>query len=133
MVRIAGIVLPAKKHIWIALTYVYGVGRATAKKICDLLNIDPATKVQDLTPAQEEAIRAEVAKHDVEGDLRRKISMSIKRLKDLKCYRGLRHVRGLPVRGQRTRTNAQTRKRRRTSSGIAAPVKAAATATEAKS
>jgi small subunit ribosomal protein S13 len=110
MARIAGVNIPVNKHIVIGLTSIYGIGRSLAKKICGLANVNPATKVKDLTDAEVEALRQKIANHKVEGDLRREVSMSIKRLIDLNCYRGLRHRRGLPVRGQRTRTNARTRK-----------------------
>lgn len=110
MARIAGINIPTQKHAVIALTAIYGIGRTRAKKICGSVGVNPTTKIRDLNEAQIESIRGEVAKYTVEGDLRREVSMSIKRLMDLGCYRGLRHRRGLPVRGQRTRTNARTRK-----------------------
>lgn len=110
MARIAGINLPAHKHIWIALTSIYGIGRTRSLKICDAAGIESSTKVNQLTEDQAEKLRQEVAKFEVEGDLRREVSMNIKRLMDLGCYRGLRHRRGLPVRGQRTKTNARTRK-----------------------
>ncbi|WP_407276146.1 30S ribosomal protein S13 [Halothiobacillus sp. DCM-1] len=110
MARIAGINIPVQKHVVIALTSIYGIGNTRAKEICQLARVEPARKVRDLSEAEVEALRAEVAKFVVEGDLRRDVSMSIKRLMDLGCYRGLRHRRGLPVRGQRTRTNARTRK-----------------------
>ena len=110
MARIAGINLPAHKHIWIALTSIYGVGRPTAHKICEDSGIASDTKVNQLSEDDADKLRSEVAKYIVEGDLRREVSMSIKRLMDLKCFRGLRHRRGLPVRGQRTKTNARTRK-----------------------
>jgi small subunit ribosomal protein S13 len=110
MARIAGINVPTQKHAVIALTSIYGIGRATAHKICEASGIRPDVKVKDLTEAEIETVRAEVAKHVVEGDLRRVVSMNIKRLMDLGCYRGMRHRRGLPLRGQRTRTNARTRK-----------------------
>ena len=110
MARIAGINLPNHKHIEIGLTAIYGIGRPTAQKICDSAGVPRATKVQDLSEEQAERLRAEVANVEVEGDLRREVSMNIKRLMDLGCYRGLRHRRGLPVRGQRTKTNARTRK-----------------------
>lgn len=115
MARIAGVNIADNKHLVIALTAIYGVGRPTSKKICANLMIDPATKVAELTEDQLESIRNEIAKITVEGDLRRTISMNIKRLMDLGCYRGLRHRRGLPLRGQRTKTNARTRKGRRKS------------------
>lgn len=110
MARIAGVNLPVNKHAWIALTSIYGIGRSRARKICQSANVDPALKVKALAEAQVEKLRAEVGKFTVEGDLRREVAISVKRLVDLSCYRGLRHRRGLPVRGQRTRTNARTRK-----------------------
>ena len=110
MARIAGINIPVQKHIVIALTSIYGIGSTRAKQICESTNIEPSTKVRDLDEAQLETLRAEVAKFTVEGDLRREIAMNIKRLMDLGCYRGMRHRRGLPLNGQRTRTNARTRK-----------------------
>ena len=110
MARIAGINLPNDKHVEIGLTSIYGIGRTTAQQICDSAGIARTTKIRDLDEAEAEKLRAEVAKHEVEGDLRREVSMNIKRLMDLGCYRGMRHRRGLPVRGQRTKTNARTRK-----------------------
>jgi small subunit ribosomal protein S13 len=110
MARIAGINLPANKHARIALTYIFGIGRTRAGEICDKAGVNPVAKLRDLSEGELDRLRAEVAKVPVEGDLRREISMSIKRLMDLGCYRGIRHRRGLPVRGQRTRTNARTRK-----------------------
>jgi len=110
MARIAGINVPPQKHAVIALTSIYGIGRNTAQKICEATGVKPQAKIKDLTEAEVEAIRGEVAKFTVEGDLRRTLSMNIKRLMDLGCYRGMRHRRGLPLRGQRTRTNARTRK-----------------------
>lgn len=110
MARIAGINIPDQKHAEIALTSIYGVGRHTAQEICKSAGISPTTKVRDLTEAELETLRTEVGKFTVEGDLRREVSMNIKRLMDLGCYRGIRHRRGLPVRGQRTKTNARTRK-----------------------
>ena len=110
MARIAGINIPDNKHARISLTYIYGVGRTTAEKICDAAGVDPAVKIGDLDEANLDAIRSEVSKLSVEGDLRRETSMNIKRLMDLGCYRGMRHRRHLPVHGQRTRTNARTRK-----------------------
>ncbi|GAB4351351.1 MAG: 30S ribosomal protein S13 [Methylohalobius sp. ZOD2] len=110
MARIAGVNIPVHKHVVISLTSIYGIGRSRAKEICETVQIDPATKVKDLTDEQVDRIRSEVGKYTVEGDLRREVSMNIKRLMDLGCYRGFRHRRGLPVRGQRTRTNARTRK-----------------------
>ena len=110
MARIAGINIPDNKHAGTSLTYVYGIGPSTAKKICEAAGVDPVVKIQDLPEESLDAIRAEVAKLAVEGDLRREVSMNVKRLMDLGCYRGMRHRRGLPVHGQRTRTNARTRK-----------------------
>jgi small subunit ribosomal protein S13 len=110
MARIAGVNIPVNKHAWIGLTSIYGIGRSRSRKVLQLANVDPSTKVRDLTEAQVEKIRAEVTKHAVEGDLRREVAISVKRLIDLACYRGLRHRRGLPLRGQRTKTNARTRK-----------------------
>ena len=110
MARIAGINLPKNKRIEIALTYIAGIGRSTSKTILKKLKIDPNTKVQDLTEDQEGRIRTEVDKLTVEGDLRRKVSMDIKRLQEIGSYRGFRHKKGLPVRGQITKTNARTRK-----------------------
>ena len=111
MARIAGVDLPREKRIEIALTYIFGVGPAVAQQIITTTGIDPNTRVKDLTEEEEQKLRAELENnHKVEGDLRREIAMNIKRLMDLGCYRGVRHRRGLPVRGQRTRTNARTRK-----------------------
>lgn len=110
MARIAGVNLPVQKHIWVALTHIYGIGRTRALQICESAGVAPDTKVRDLTEGEEEKVRQEIGRMSVEGDLRREVSMNIKRLMDLGCYRGLRHRRGLPVRGQRTRTNARTRK-----------------------
>jgi len=110
MARIAGINIPPHKHTEIGLTAIYGIGRTTAQKICDTCGIPYSKKVKDLTDADLEKLREEVGKLTIEGDLRREITMNIKRLMDLGCYRGFRHRRGLPMRGQRTRTNARTRK-----------------------
>ncbi|QIK37225.1 30S ribosomal protein S13 [Caldichromatium japonicum] len=110
MARIAGVNIPEKKHAVIALTAIYGIGRTRAGQICDAAGIARDAKVQNLTEEEIDRLRNEVAKYTVEGDLRREVSMNIKRLMDLGCYRGIRHRRGLPVRGQRTRTNARTRK-----------------------
>ncbi|OOS19610.1 30S ribosomal protein S13 [Moraxella lincolnii] len=110
MARIAGVNIPDNKHAVISLTYIFGIGRTTAKQILSAVGIEPTTKVSQLDDAQLDAIRSEVANHTVEGDLRREVSMNIKRLVDLGCYRGLRHRRNLPVNGQRTKTNARTRK-----------------------
>ena len=110
MARIAGINIPNQQHAAIALTAIYGVGRSRARQICDAAGVKHTTKIKELTDAEMEKIREQVAKFSVEGDLRRETSMNIKRLMDLGCYRGVRHKKGLPVRGQRTRTNARTRK-----------------------
>jgi small subunit ribosomal protein S13 len=110
MARIAGVNIPNHQHAEIALTAIYGIGRSTAKRICTGAGIAVTTKIKDLTDADMDKLREQVARVTVEGDLRREISMNIKRLMDLGCYRGVRHRRGLPVRGQRTRTNARTRK-----------------------
>ena len=110
MARIAGINLPGQKHTVIALTAIYGIGKTTAGKICDASGIEPQRKLADLSEDELDRIRGEVGRYTIEGDLRREVSMNIKRLMDLGCYRGIRHRRGLPLRGQRTRTNARTRK-----------------------
>ncbi len=110
MARIAGVNIPDNKHAVISLTYIFGVGRHTAANILNAVGIAPTTKIRELSDAQLDAIREEINKLPTEGDLRREISMNIKRLMDLGCYRGLRHRRGLPVHGQRTKTNARTRK-----------------------
>jgi small subunit ribosomal protein S13 len=110
MARIAGVNIPDNKHAVISLTYVYGIGRTTAKRICATTGIAEDAKISSLSEDQIDLIRNEVTKITVEGDLRREVSMSIKRLMDLGCYRGLRHRKGLPVRGQRSKTNARTRK-----------------------
>lgn len=110
MARISGINIPDHKHLVISLTSIYGIGRSRAVLICSAVGVEPSKKVKELSEDQIERIREEVGKFVVEGDLRREVAMSIKRLMDLGCYRGLRHRRGLPVRGQRTRTNARTRK-----------------------
>ncbi len=110
MARIAGVNIPDNKHAVISLTYVFGIGRTSAKQICAATGIAETTKIGELSDEQMDAVRNEVAKFTVEGDLRREVSMSIKRLMDLGCYRGLRHRRSLPARGQRSKTNARTRK-----------------------
>ena len=110
MARIAGVNIPDHKHAAISLTYVYGVGKTTALELCETVGINPASKISDLSEQEVDNLRNEVAKLTVEGDLRREVSMNIKRLLDLGCYRGLRHRKGLPLRGQRTKTNARTRK-----------------------
>ncbi len=110
MARIAGINIPPNKHVVVGLTHIYGVGRSVAQRLCSSAGIEPHVKVKDLSEPEVERLRAAVARVTVEGDLRREVSMNIKRLMDLGCYRGVRHRRGLPLRGQRTRTNARTRK-----------------------
>ena len=110
MARIAGINIPVNKHIVVALTSIYGIGDTRAKQICEASGVAPHTQVKDLAEPEIAGIRNAVANFVVEGDLRRETSMNIKRLMDLGCYRGIRHRRGLPLRGQRTRTNARTRK-----------------------
>ncbi len=111
MARIAGVDLPRDKRVVVGLTYIYGIGRSTADKIVEICGIDPDTRVRDLTEDQANQIREIIEKQFlVEGDLRRELNMNIKRLRDIGCYRGIRHRRGLPVRGQRTKTNARTRK-----------------------
>ena len=110
MARIAGINIPENKHVGVALTYIYGIGKQTALKICEEVSVKPEVKVRDLAEADVEKIRTNIKGLEVEGDLRRTVSMSIKRLMDLGCYRGIRHRKHLPLRGQRTKTNARTRK-----------------------
>ncbi len=110
MARIAGVNIPDHKHTVISLTYVYGIGRTSAKRICSAMGIAESLKISELSEPQLDAVRAAVAENLVEGDLRREVSMNIKRLMDLGCYRGIRHRRNLPLRGQRTKTNARTRK-----------------------
>jgi len=110
MARIAGINIPTDKHIVIGLQSIFGIGQTRSKLICETLKLDPSTKVSELTEDQLESIRTAVSKFEVEGDLRREIAMNIKRLRDLGCYRGIRHRKSLPLRGQRTKTNARTRK-----------------------
>ncbi|MBL8514773.1 MAG: 30S ribosomal protein S13 [Betaproteobacteria bacterium] len=110
MARIAGVNIPNHQHAEIALTAIYGIGRPTAQQICAAAGVNKSAKIKDLTDADMDKLREQISRLTVEGDLRREISMSIKRLMDLGCYRGTRHRKGLPVRGQRTRTNARTRK-----------------------
>lgn len=110
MARIAGINIPTDKHIVIALQSIFGIGQTRSKLICETLKLEPSTKVSELTEDQLESIRAVVSKYEVEGDLRREVAMNIKRLRDIGCYRGIRHRKSLPLRGQRTKTNARTRK-----------------------
>jgi small subunit ribosomal protein S13 len=110
MARIAGVNIPDNKHVVVSLRYVYGIGPTVARRLCAATGINPAAKVSDLSEDQLDSLRNEIGKMTVEGDLRREVSMNIKRLMDLGTYRGIRHRRGLPVRGQRTKTNARTRK-----------------------
>jgi len=110
MARIAGINIPTDKHIVIGLQSIFGIGQTRSKLICETLKLDPSTKVSKLTEEELESIREAVSQYEVEGDLRREVSMNIKRLRDLGCYRGIRHRKSLPLRGQRTKTNARTRK-----------------------
>ena len=110
MARIVGVDIPNEKRIVVSLTYIYGIGDTTAKKICAAVNVSEDIRTKDLTDEQLTALRAEVAKYHTEGDLRREVALNIKRLTEIGCYRGIRHRRGLPVRGQRTKTNARTRK-----------------------
>lgn len=119
MARIAGIDLPRDKRVEIALTYIYGIGRSTSRKILNATSVNPDTRVKNLTEEEITRLREYIDKNlKVEGDLRREVAMNIKRLMDIGCYRGLRHRRGLPVRGQRTRTNARTRKGPRKTVGV---------------
>lgn len=110
MARIAGINIPDRKHAWVSLTSIYGIGRTRALSICADAGIKPDALVKDLTEEELDSVRSQVGRYAIEGDLRREVSMSIKRLMDLGTYRGMRHRRGLPVRGQRSHTNARTRK-----------------------
>ena len=113
MARIAGVDIPNEKRIVVSLTYIYGIGNTTAKKICDAAGVSVDSRTKNLTDEQLTALRSEVAKSRTEGDLRREVALNIKRLTEIGCYRGIRHKKGLPVRGQRTRTNARTRKGKR--------------------
>jgi small subunit ribosomal protein S13 len=110
MARIANVNIPTNKHVGIALTHIFGIGRSRALFVCKAADVGPGTVVKDLTEAEVTRLREVISKFPVEGDLRREVAMNIKRLMDLGCYRGIRHRRGLPLRGQRTRTNARTRK-----------------------
>src|SRR5437764_9098127 len=138
MARIAGVNIPNHQHAEIALTAIYGIGRARARLICEAGGVKASAKIKDLSDAQMDRLRELVSRYTVEGDLRREVTMSIKRLMDLGCYRGVRHRKGLPVRGQRTRTNARTRKgpkkaRQATASrGAAKPASSAAAKPAAK-
>lgn len=128
MARISGVVIPAEKQVQVALTYVYGIGPKFAKDILAAAKIDPTTRVKDLTEAEEQALRDVIDQnYTVEGDLQRMVTNNIKRLKDINAYRGVRHKSGLPVRGQRTRTNARTRKGRAVAVGGAQPKAASKT------
>ena len=113
MARIVGVDIPNEKRVVVSLTYIYGIGDTTAKKICKDAKVSEDIRVKDLTDDQLAALRNEIAKYHVEGDLRREVALNIKRLSEIGCYRGIRHRHGLPVRGQRTRTNARTRKGKR--------------------
>ena len=113
MARIARVDIPNEKRIVVSLTYIYGIGNTTAKKICDAAGVSVDIRTKNLTDEQLTALRSEVAKYRTEGDLRREVALNIKRLTEIGCYRGIRHKKGLPVRGQRTRTNARTRKGKR--------------------
>ena len=113
MARIVGVDIPNEKRVVVSLTYIYGIGDTTAKKICKGAKVNEDIRVKDLTDEQLAALRNEIAKYHVEGDLRREVALNIKRLGEIGCYRGIRHRHGLPVRGQRTRTNARTRKGKR--------------------
>lgn len=117
MIRVSGVILPPNKHISIALRSIYGIGKTRALKICKQVGIEPTVKVSDLTEEVVIFIQKTIGEFEVEGDLRRRIAMNIKRLRDIKCYRGYRHRRGLPCRGQRTKTNARTRKGKKRQSG----------------
>ena len=128
MARIASVVIPTEKEVWIALTYIYGIGRTTSKAILAEAKIEPTTRVKDLTEAEEQKLNDIIsAKYTVEGNLRRLVTNNIKRLKDVNSYKGLRHKAGLPVNGQRTRTNARTRKGKAIAVGGAQPKAASKT------
>ena len=113
MARIVGVDIPNDKRVVVSITYIYGIGRTTAQKICKAAKVDENIRVKNLTEEQLSAIRQEISKYHVEGDLRREVALNIKRLTEIGCYRGIRHRKGLPVNGQRTRTNARTRKGKR--------------------
>ena len=127
MARIAGVTIPADKQVWIALTSVYGIGRTTSKAILAEAKIEPTTRVKDLTEADEQKLNDIISKYTVEGDLKRLVTNNIKRIKDINSYKGLRHKAGLPVNGQRTRTNARTRKGKAIAVGGAQPEAASKT------
>jgi small subunit ribosomal protein S13 len=113
MARISGVDIPSEKRVVVSLTYIFGIGDSTAKKICKDANVSEDIRVKNLTDEQVVALRTQVTKYKTEGDLRREVALNIKRLEEIGCYRGIRHKKGLPVRGQRTRTNARTRKGKR--------------------
>ena len=127
MARIAGVTIPNDKQVWIALTSIFGVGRTTSKAILAAAKIEPTTRVKDITEAEEQKLNDIIAKYTVEGDLKRLVTNNIKRIKDVNTYKGLRHKAGLPVNGQRTRTNARTRKGRAIAVGGAQPKAASKT------
>ena len=127
MARIAGVTIPSEKQVWIALTSVYGIGRTTSKAILAEAKIEPTTRVKDLTEADEQKLNDIISKYTVEGDLKRLVTNNIKRIKDINSYKGLRHKAGLPVNGQRTRTNARTRKGKAIAVGGAQPKAASKT------
>ncbi len=128
MARIASVVIPSEKQVWIALTYIYGIGRTTARAILAEAKIEPTTRVKDLTEAEEQKLNDIISsKYSVEGDLRRLVTNNIKRIKDINSYKGVRHKAGLPVNGQRTRTNARTRKGKAIAVGGAQPKAASKT------
>ena len=127
MARIAGVTIPADKQVWIALTSVYGIGRTTSKAILAAAKIEPTTRVKDLTEADEQKLNDIISNYTVEGDLKRLVTNNIKRIKDINSYKGLRHKAGLPVNGQRTRTNARTRKGKAIAVGGAQPKAASKT------
>lgn len=125
MIRVAGVILPQSKHISIALRSIYGIGRTRALQICEKVGIQPSLKVSAISEDIATLLQKAVQEFEIEGDLRRRIAMNIKRLRDIKCYRGLRHRVGLPVRGQRTKTNARTRKgKKRSKAGGSSAAKA---------
>ncbi|HLR35631.1 MAG TPA: 30S ribosomal protein S13 [Tissierellales bacterium] len=117
MARISGVDLPRNKRVEVGLTYIYGIGRSRSNEILKKAGVDPDTKIKDLTESELSTLRSIIDEYPVEGDLRREVSLNLKRLKEINCYRGVRHKRGLPVRGQRTKTNARTRKGPKTAAG----------------
>jgi small subunit ribosomal protein S13 len=127
MARIAGVTIPSEKQVWVALTYIYGINNTSSKAILAAANIEPTTRVKYLTVAHEQKLNDIISKYHVEGDLKRLVTNNIKRIKDINSYRGLRHKSGLPVRGQRTRTNARTRKGKGVAVGGAQPKAASKT------